>query len=833
MAGIDFAKLGGPSASDRELHPRAIFAALPSKSGRLEYLRDVQREVFDRWFEKRTKPDLVVKMNTGNGKTVVGLLMLKSSLNEGVRPAAYLTPDTYLADQVVATAADLGIVVSRDPRDSAVLHGEAVLVTTVHTLFNGRSKFGVGNEGRKIKLGAVLIDDAHACLTAVEQQFELTIPSANPVYGRILALTEASLRRQYPAGLLDLKAGDNTAALQVAPWDWFDLGTRVTEELHARRGDPEMEWAWPLIKNVIPLCRCVFTATEVQIKPPLPPVDEVPSFTQAQRRIYLTATLADDSVLVTHFGADEQSVRQPITPSSADDIGERMILIPQEVRPDWTEHALKEYLSDLAGRTNVVVIVPSAARAKWWGDVATATLSAANLEDGVADLKANKSGFTVLVAKYDGVDLPEDACRVLVIDGLPEAYSGMDRLESAALDDTWAMTGRQLQRIEQGMGRGIRSRDDHAVIILLGDKLVRRLHDVEAPNHFSPATRAQLALSREIASQLRGGAVEDFKAVVDQCLSRDIGWVTASRNALVGVKYGEGNVSDTARPERRAFDLAAQQRYQEAADAQQQAINAVRDDARVRGWMRQQKAAYLHPINPVAAQKLQVQALDDNRALLKPEQGIAYIPLKGKAAEQASTAAAFLSGKYKSPDDLLIGVNSVLADLIFDASPATVEPFEQALADLGEHLGLASQRPEKDFKKGPDVLWHLGGSEYAVIEIKNNVVTEFIRKHDVGQLSTSMSWFNSEYPQPLSAVPVMFHITNKPNRDAFPPHGTRVVTTKGLERMKSAVRAWAAALASDGTFHNPDQVGLQLMHHQLQGPKALMNFAISTVAVTN
>ncbi|WAJ34378.1 hypothetical protein OUO20_05435 [Arthrobacter sp. FX8] len=66
MAGIDFAKLGPPSASDRELHPRAIFAAMPSKSGRLEYLREVQREVFDRWFEKRTKSDLVVKMNTGN-----------------------------------------------------------------------------------------------------------------------------------------------------------------------------------------------------------------------------------------------------------------------------------------------------------------------------------------------------------------------------------------------------------------------------------------------------------------------------------------------------------------------------------------------------------------------------------------------------------------------------------------------------------------------------------------------------------------------------------------------------------------------------------------------
>ena len=35
-------------------------------------------------------------MNTGGGKTVVGLLMLKSCLNEGVGPAVYVTPDNYL-----------------------------------------------------------------------------------------------------------------------------------------------------------------------------------------------------------------------------------------------------------------------------------------------------------------------------------------------------------------------------------------------------------------------------------------------------------------------------------------------------------------------------------------------------------------------------------------------------------------------------------------------------------------------------------------------------------------------------------------------------------------
>jgi hypothetical protein len=830
VAGIDFAKLSGPPAADRETHPRAIWAALSSRITRFEYLRDVQREVFDKWFEQRNKPDLVVKMNTGNGKTVVGLLLLKSSLNEGLGPAAYLTPDTYLAEQVLETAKNLGIAVSNDPRDSAVIQGQAILVSTVHTLFNGRSKFGVGTEGRKIRLGSILIDDAHACLSAVEQQFELRIPSTHAAYKKLRDLTDASLARQYPVGLLDLKDGDTTAALMVPPWDWFDLGAGATAILHDHREDDELKWEWPLVKNVIPLCRCVFTADEAQLKPPLPPIDQIPSFVQAKRRIYLTATLADDSVLVTHFGADADSVRKPITPSTADDIGERMILIPQEFRPDWTEDAIREYLVELAAKTNVVVIVPSVRRSKWWEADAKAVLTISNLQSGIATLKGSKSGLTVLIGKYDGVDLPDDACRVLVIDGLPEAYSGMDRVESAALDDTWAMSGRQLQRIEQGMGRGIRSRNDYSVVILMGNKLVRRLHDPAATHYFSPATRVQLAFSKIITEQLKSGTVQDFKDVVNQCLDRDQGWVDASRDALIGVAYGEGSVTQTAKPQRQAFDLASQQRYQEAADAQQQAINAMKSDAQTRGWLKQQKGAYLHPVNPLAAQNLQISALDDNRALLKPNQGIAYVRLKGKAGEQAAESAGFLSSMYSSPTDLLIGINGILADLIFDPAPTTVEPFEQALAHLGEHLGFASQRPEKNFRRGPDILWQIGGSEYAVIEAKNNVVTDFIRKHDMGQLSVSMSWFEDQYEQPSTALPVLFHRSNKPAFDAFAPQGTRIVTVGGLERLKAAVRAWAMALASDGTFDNPDRVGQQLMTHNLQGRQALLRYAVGTVS---
>lgn len=81
--------------------------------------------------------DLLIKMNTGTGKTAVGLLMLQSSLNEGRGPALYVSPDNYLALQVRQQArAGLGIETVDDPESSAYLAGQMIAVVNIHKLIH-------------------------------------------------------------------------------------------------------------------------------------------------------------------------------------------------------------------------------------------------------------------------------------------------------------------------------------------------------------------------------------------------------------------------------------------------------------------------------------------------------------------------------------------------------------------------------------------------------------------------------------------------------------------------------------------------------------------------
>ena len=66
---------------------------LPSKAPGYGYPRDVQSEVWKKWFDIRNEKNVILKMNTGSGKTVVGLIMLQSCLNEEKGPAIYVVPD--------------------------------------------------------------------------------------------------------------------------------------------------------------------------------------------------------------------------------------------------------------------------------------------------------------------------------------------------------------------------------------------------------------------------------------------------------------------------------------------------------------------------------------------------------------------------------------------------------------------------------------------------------------------------------------------------------------------------------------------------------------------
>jgi replicative superfamily II helicase len=103
---VDFDQLRKAKAKAPAISPREIFTRLPKPAG-INDLYASQAEVLDQWFERRTEKDLVLKLPTGGGKTLVGLLIGQSALNEGHGPVAYFAPTNQLVKQALDKSASM------------------------------------------------------------------------------------------------------------------------------------------------------------------------------------------------------------------------------------------------------------------------------------------------------------------------------------------------------------------------------------------------------------------------------------------------------------------------------------------------------------------------------------------------------------------------------------------------------------------------------------------------------------------------------------------------------------------------------------------------------
>lgn len=725
---IDFGKLTGGGTVDSALQPREIFVALPNKKeGKFEYPRDVQTQVWDHWFKRRDESDLVLKMNTGSGKTVVALLILKSSLNEKKGPAVYVVPDNYLLEQVLSEANDLGIEVTKETSSPLFLSGKAILVVSIHKLVNGLSVFGVGDEGIKIEIGTLLIDDAHACLDTIEDQFIITISRQNKAYNDLYNIYRESLHTQCETKASEIELGDPSAYMQIPFWTWQDKIKETSSILIKHKNtENEIKFTWPLLKESLHLCRCIVSVKEIEISPHCIPIQMIPSIANAARKVFMTATLADDGILSTHFGIKEESISRAVIPDSAGDVGDRMILLPQVINPELSDEQIKDLCKCASQHINVVVIVPSEYRSKFWQDEADLILNKDNIYSGVERLKNEKVGLVVLINRYDGIDLPKDSCRLLVIDGLPDVRHLIDKVNQGILMGSGRLSSQIIQRIEQGMGRGIRSSDDYCAVLLMGKNLTSQLYARGAINKFSPATKAQLDISEKISEQIKGKGIKEILETLSYLFDRNKDWVSVSKGAVAALTYNDktdlNRISLTLRD---SYDYADRKIYTNAISTLSDLINETTDKP-LKGYLMQCLSEYINLYDKVEAQKTLLSASSFNTRILKPLDGISYHKLESLEMEQAKACSEFLKTKYNNPNKIIIEINSLLENLIF--KPETSNIFEESLKMLAQYFGFNAQRPEDEFRRGPDVLWETGGLTYFVIECKNGATTETINK---------------------------------------------------------------------------------------------------------
>lgn len=752
---VDFKKLREAKAKPKPFNPRDIFNALPKPPG-INDLYASQAEVLDAWFPRRPEKDVVVKLHTGGGKTLVALLMAQSVMNETGEPVLYLAPTNQLVEQVLTKSREYGIAAVRytkgQPLAAEFHDGKSVLLGTYETLFNGRSKFGVRGSGHEVvKVGAIVLDDAHVALSSVREAFTLNISATEhkKVYTELADRFRPAFKEVGRSGsFADTINGKEFGVIEVPSWAWHRKLDEVQQYLSGEVDDINA-FVWPLLRDNLGVCHCLFSRSGVSITPIFPPVDMLPTFDDAARRIYMSATIADDSEIVRTFGASQEAIAKPITSASLAGVGERMILVPGLMKLGGLaiQPMVKNIATKLADKKRgVAILSPSGAAAKEWTDIAEFPETTKAVSEKVGSMQAGDTyGPLVLANRYDGIDLAGNACRFLVMDNLPQGTTNYDVFRMNVVADA-AVNSLLAQRIEQGIGRGTRGGADYCVVMLVGSKLVGWIGRKKNLDFLTASTRVQLKLGQEVSEAVT--TPKEVGETIMKCLNRDKDWVAYHASELAEAAHAapvDELAVKVAAVERKAFRLQRLGQYEKALAALEKLMGdeTLAADPQRRAWLAASAARIAYQMEDEAkGQKLQTTAFSVNNNHCPPRKRPDYVarPAPGKQ----SAAIVKRLGEYDQRAAILADFEEAVSNLVPEASASR---YEEALASLGGLLGFDAERPEKAHGVGPDVLWRTEAAFDFVIEAKSEKDQENpLYKKDHAQLLEAEHWFKQAYP---------------------------------------------------------------------------------------
>lgn len=738
---IDFGNIPRTKTAKRPVDPIELFQSLKVNDPAVNDLWLAQGDALRQWHLKRGQADIAIVLNTGAGKTLVGLLCAGSLVNETSEKVLYACSSIQLVEQTAAKARGYGLEVAtyfhRQFNNDQLYHrGLAPCITTYQALFNGKSRFF------REEFSAVVFDDSHAAEHLLRDHFTLRIKQDGfpELFSQISQLFRAYFER------VGMSVGYVEALERHDPLkQWFVPPFAVREQfgelkrllVGAKPTDqPDILFAWEHLKDRIDLCSVFVSGAEIVLTPPVVPARTLPYFKRGVRRLYLSATLAAKDGFLRTFGRVPDTT---IAPSTTAGECERLVIIPS-LRDDCEDEV--DTAKDIIRRQKALILVPSYRRAEQWHDVVAkqegddTTVQVENFK------KAKAPAKLLLVSRYDGVDLPGDTCRITVIDDLPSGVGPLERYLWEQLGLVKQLRSTVASRVIQSFGRISRGMSDHGVVILTGSNLVNWLLATRNRKALPQFLRRQLELGVELSKQ--ASSMEDLIGSAKQCLERDPGWLQYYKDNM-----GESDPARDAESDEEALFLTQcevnfgwefwSRNYEEAAKYLEQSLDKTFSISTNTGAWHSLWLGYCYELlgDQNGAQQFYRKAHSASKNIppfdLQPSPSAT-----DRLPPQVLEVSRYLYSGSGIRRDVLGKFDQITVFLDGNGSSSQTE---EALRVVGEHLGLVASRPEKEFGTGPDVLWDVPGGPALCQEVKaGKRDTSHYRKEDLGQLRDHVRW---------------------------------------------------------------------------------------------
>jgi hypothetical protein len=340
---IDFNRLSRPKATAAPLDPAEIFAKTPNLNNAPNSLWTGQAEALKSWHCQRGNEDVAILLNTGAGKSIVGVLIAQSLVNEQIGPVVFACSTIDLVSQTARECDRLGIAYTKRVEggftNDLFETGKAFCITTYQALFASITTF----TGEK-KPAAVIFDDAHVAEHMIRDAF--TIQISKKAFPRLHADIIDIVRPEFEK----INKGDHFSYVlddvgqQVVtmcpPATAFHCKEQIVQAI---KRTPNLKQTAPLYFPFVHLmahirhCAIFVSSAAIEITPPFIPTGAFEFLGNGVRRVYLSATLEFETDFVRGFGR-KSAVK--IAPENDAGNGERLILLASRFKGPIAPKAL-------------------------------------------------------------------------------------------------------------------------------------------------------------------------------------------------------------------------------------------------------------------------------------------------------------------------------------------------------------------------------------------------------------------------------------------------------------------------------------------------------------
>lgn len=799
-----------------------------ARAGDIKNLWLHQGDVLRAYVAKQSARDIALELPTGAGKSLVGLLIAeyrRQALGERI---VFLCPTRQLARQLHRQSLSYGFLsvalvgkqAEYDPKDfSAYNQAEKIAITTYNGVFNTNPKIGNAN--------CLLLDDAHSAENYIAQLWSVRIlrTTHRATYDAVIDLFADAINDSLLFTVRDDESRGRAVGIVPQETLW-ERSVRLREivaagarDLEEKRAAESFHHAWRKITAHLDACIVYLSWREILIRPLSPPTETHAPFAGANQRIYMSATLGHGGDLERSLGV-RRIERLGLPPGwDRQATGRRLFLMPGvSLREDQAEQVAAKFAAR-PGR--LLVLTTDRGRLKhiedtWLKNTGKKVLHADDVEDDLAPFVSERAGALVLTNRYDGIDLPDDACRAMVIDGLPSATNLQEQFLTDRLGAHAMLRERMRTRIIQAMGRCTRNQADHAIVLILGEKLNAFLEqrDVRAAMH--PELQAELQVALTNAAD---NSVDDFGDLA--ALFKTVGWdpferfIVQERQVLARVPDPVSGPLEAAVSDEVAYVYAAWNGdWKAAAEFARSASDAQGGDE-----LKPYRGLWYY-LTANATRRAKVQPdLADAAADNLLEKAIACSPPLNAFLRRANSGSSNTSPASQLSDHEALAIKNASEQLAelgasgmkFDKRMQAVrvalegdksKPFEGALDDLGRLLGFDVMMKPRE-KAVPDSVWHLGRTFVIGWEAKNEEKPDKpIGIGDLRQANGHFDWVKAKLKLPSTDGVSVVLVTPRYNLDKdAPPFATKLhyATLEDAVSLHADVaRALTAARATAG-----------------------------------